>query len=437
MRNLLLYNSDSDFVADQVAAGGDGTKVISTVDAVAWAWTGDGKGNAYYRYAEPTPENTTSYTATLKYMDISGNTVFPNETFNFEAYTGTTVEKTFHPKSVNDGSLVSSCKECIISMSGDTEFTFVYYPKLETDRPYPFNYQPLTFIITKTGTITWGKWEQKSSYGFSSHTISYSKNDGSWTTITSNDVNPPTINVSAGDIVKFRGNNNAYGGYSIEGGQGGDDFWYWCSRFGGTASFEVFGNIMSLINSTNYVNASQLYGYSFYGLFMGCTGITGAKYLNLRATNLNSYSYSDMFSGCRNLITAPKYINGSLSYRTCGGMFSNCTNLLEAPEELTMGTEAGSCQYMFRDCKNLKSAPVLTTGVLQPNCYERMFYGCTNLRYVKALFRTPPGTSYTWGWLAGVSANGTFVKSASATWDESITRGASTVPENWTIENET
>lgn len=439
MRNLLLYNSNGDFVADQVAAGGDGTKVISSVDAVAWAWTGDGKGNAYYRYAKPTPENTTIYTVTVKYMDISGNTVFPNEIFNIESYTGTTVEKTFHAKSVKDGSLVSSCKECIISVSGDTEFTFVYYPKLEADNQYPFNYQPLTFIVTKAGTITWKKQEDKSSYGFSSHTISYSKNGGSWTTIASNDVNPPTINVSVGDIVKFRGNNNAYGGYTTEGGQGGTDYWYWHSFFGGTASFEVFGNIMSLIDSVNYSSIRQLYNYGFYGLFMGCTGLTGAKYLSLSLYTSDAYSYSYwyMFSGCCNLLTAPKYIKSTLSQQTCSRMFSDCTNLLEAPEELTLNISNASCQYMFNNCKNLKSAPVLPAKVLQTDCYYGMFNGCTKLKYVKALFNTTPGASYTGNWLYGVSTNGTFVKSASATWDESITRGASTVPENWTIENET
>jgi len=64
-----------------------------------------------------------------------------------------------------------------------------------------------------------------------------------------------------------------------------------------------------------------------------------------------------------------------------------------------------------------------------------MFSRCSSLRYVKALFTTTPETSYTMAWLSGVATSGTrkFVRSTSATWQNSITRDANTVPSGWTI----
>ena len=63
-----------------------------------------------------------------------------------------------------------------------------------------------------------------------------------------------------------------------------------------------------------------------------------------------------------------------------------------------------------------------------------MFANCTNLNYIKALFTTTPGTSYTSNWVSGVASTGTFVKNSAATW---TTRGVNGIPNNWTIETAT
>ena len=60
-----------------------------------------------------------------------------------------------------------------------------------------------------------------------------------------------------------------------------------------------------------------------------------------------------------------------------------------------------------------------------------MFYNCTNLNYIKAVFITAPGDSYTKNWVYGVSGTGTFVKNSAANW---TTTGNNAIPVGWTVE---
>ena len=92
---------------------------------------------------------------------------------------------------------------------------------------------------------------------------------------------------------------------------------------------------------------------------------------------------------------------------------------------------------LFNGCTSLMSAPELPSVNLSSQCYYRMFKGCTNLNYIKANFITDPSDNtnkYTYEWLDGVALIGTFVANTEATWTDTVTRGTSTVPENWTIQ---
>ena len=112
-------------------------------------------------------------------------------------------------------------------------------------------------------------------------------------------------------------------------------------------------------------------------------------------------------------------------------MFCGCTGLTSAPE-LPATTLANSCyQFMFSGCTGLTSAPELPATTLADSCYGDMFYGCTNLSYIKAMFTTTPGSSYTNNWVEDVKGTGTFVKNSAATWDVT---GNSGVPTGWTVE---
>jgi hypothetical protein len=81
---------------------------------------------------------------------------------------------------------------------------------------------------------------------------------------------------------------------------------------------------------------------------------------------------------------------------------------------------------------NLKGkAPELPATTLANSCYRSMFSGCTSLSYIKAMFITTPGTSYTQNWVNGVKSTGTFVKNSAATW---TTTGVHGIPTGWTVE---
>ena len=224
----------------------------------------------------------------------------------------------------------------------------------------------LTFVITSSGTIYW-----KTNASDFKRTIQYKKNNGEWTSIISNiGSSAPSISVVAGDLVQFRGDNTTYcNGTSTL-----------CSFNGSTATFELEGNIMSLIDSANFATATTLASsYTFYGLFTNCTGLTSAEKLVLPATTLADGCYYSMFYGCTSLTQAPELPATTLTYHCYREMFRGCSSLTKAPE-LPATTLAKYCYYgMFYNCTSLTQVPELPATTLVDYCYYYMFYGCTSL----------------------------------------------------------
>lgn len=251
---------------------------------------------------------------------------------------------------------------------------------------------PLTFEITGDGDIMW------KANGSQTRTIEYRKNDGEWTEITSTTAGTP-ISVVSGDTIQFRGNNLTYAtGTSA-----------YNSFSGTTAEFNVRGNIMSLISSSDFAALNALTStYTFNYLMYNCTGLTDASKLVLPATTLADYCYNCMFRGCTSLTIAPELPATTLT--------KNCYS------------------YMFYSCANLASAPELPATTLANSCYNGMFNGCANLNHIKAMFTTTPGAAYTQLWVLDVSQTGTFVKNSAATWNVTSVNG---VPLGWTVETTT
>ena len=259
--------------------------------------------------------------------------------------------------------------------------------------------KPLTFNIISGGTINW-----TASDSSVTKTIEYKLNGGEWVSITSNTgASAPTITVNTGDKIKFRGSNTSYGTYASS-----------YSTFGSsTAGFEVEGNIMSLINSTNFATATTLGSkYTFNGLFNGCTGLTSAENLVLPATTLAEGCYYSMFTNCAKLTKAPKELPSDTLTTNCyaqmfwncksltvvpklsatklatycySGMFAGCKSLITVPE-LPATTLATNCYYnMFKNCTSITTAPALPATTLANSCYRDMFYNCTSLTVAPAL----------------------------------------------------
>ena len=228
---------------------------------------------------------------------------------------------------------------------------------------------PLTFEAKTAGaTVTFTK-----AATIAELPIEYSLNGGAW-----NPYSSPINLPNSGDKVSFRGTNAAYSAL-------GADYY---STISCTNDCYIYGNIMSLINSTNYANSETLSGnYAFKKLFYGNNHIVNhpSKTLVLPATTLTGYCYYQMFYGCTSLTNAPTLPAETLSPYCYGGMFYGCTSLTTAPA-LPAETLATYCYYeMFRGCTNLTTAPALPAKTLATYCYRGMFYGCTSLKAAPAL----------------------------------------------------
>lgn len=229
----------------------------------------------------------------------------------------------------------------------------------------------LTFIILTAGTIVWRSNSQNTSIP---KTIDYSFDGVSWTSITSSYDNPPSISVSVGDEIRFRGNNTEFASSSPA---------YYTSFSGSTAYFNVRGNIMSLLDKTDFPTKTSFeptdnYSRIFWRLFYN-TNVVDASELFLPATALTTSCYEEMFENCTSLVSGPVMSATTLASGCCRTMFQNCTSLTTAivPPATTLDLECYS--QMFVGCTSLTTAPSLPATTLAPNCYYRMFRNCGNL----------------------------------------------------------
>lgn len=239
---------------------------------------------------------------------------------------------------------------------------------------------------------------------------------------------PRVLSVVSGDTIQFRGDNNTYADGDPE-----EYIAYTSFSEGTSANFLLLGNIMSLINSTNFNKITTLEENStFLGMFMNCEGLSDASELLLPATTLAKDCYNSMFLSCISLTTAPELPATTLTPRCYCQMFSGCESLTTAPE-LPATTLAERCYGdMFTDCTSLTTAPALPATTLTQSCYEYMFLGCKFLNYIVCLATDISAQNCTYCWLIDVASTGTFVKNPnmqSSTWGT----GNSGIPNNWTV----
>ena len=249
----------------------------------------------------------------------------------------------------------------------------------------------LTFTFSSNGTIG-------INHGSSSPnvTVFYKKNDSAWVQYTLGTM----LTVNSGDVIKWKGNNPQYASSTLTN---------YKNNFSGSASFEAYGNIMSLTNGDDFKTASALTAnYTFTALF-SASSVTSVENLVLPAETITINCYTRMFQACTSL-TTPMEVLPSMSL-------------------------AKQCYLqMFMNCSNLTAAPTLPSTTVTDGGYQQMFYGCSRLNYVKCLALTLATSTSTDYWLHNVASSGTFVKNANKTdWS----RDASGIPANWTVQNAT
>ena len=246
----------------------------------------------------------------------------------------------------------------------------------------------LTFKVLTPGTISW------KAFGGLTKTIEYSVNNGAWTSITST-AEGATISVVKDDKVRFRGENTVYA--TSKSAYSGFE--------GGTATYDIEGNIMSLLYEDGFASNSNLpnSSYIFCSLFKKAP-VVSARNLILPAMTLKTYCYRALFSWC---------------------------TTLAAPPALPATTLASGCYwYMFEQCGIMK-APVLDATTLVSECYGHMFEGCAALNTIECYATSGFGASKCLlDWTLNVAATGIFVKSSSAT---SWSTGTAGIPTGWTV----
>ena len=388
----------------------DGTISLSTTTTGAtiyYTTNGDTPDNTSTAYSSPFLLGDATVIKAIAYLDSDCSNV---STYNVPRYTKPTISYD------NSTSLVTITSEGTVyyTTNGDTptisstEYsgpfavepattvkaiaTHLGYLNSEVATKYiqsgDYSQDYLTFTVLTEGTISW-----KSIGSGMEKEISYRINGGSWTSITAgSDV---TISVNAGDVVELKGNNQTYA--SDRDNYSGFD--------GGTATFNISGNIMSLIYGDNFVGETTMSGsYNFCSLFKQSKAVS-AENLILPATSLTECCYRAMFSKCTTLEVAPA---------------------------LPATTLAPYCYYyMFEDCA-ITTAPELRAPTLVSNCYGNMFTGCRSLNYILCLAVDKSASNCLTNWVSRVSSTGTFVKKASVTW----TTGNSGIPTNWTVVDE-
>lgn len=296
---------------------------------------------------------------------------------------------------LDEGTLKKPYIGMIEDASGNTSIDF------DTLEPEPdYKAMPLTFEIISGGVISY-----TSGGSVNPGITQYKKNEEEWVTFTDGD----SVSVSAGDIIQFKGEKNELDS----------------SLFSTTANtdirFNVYGNILSLLDSSNYEDLMDIsLAYAFNGIFSNtnCPGVVSAKKLILQATGLTEGCYAemfrgntslveapeklpalylpancyrDMFGGCTNLASIPTQLPAiQLNLQTYAGMFTDCTSLERAPEILateTLGT--GSLTNMFKGCTSLVTPPsALYMSTLKVRNYENMFSGCTSLQTAPVICAT-------------------------------------------------
>ena len=181
----------------------------------------------------------------------------------------------------------------------------------------------LTFVVRDADT--------KFKLSGASNTISYSIDSGTtWTSLASDTYSPT---VASGNTIMWKmtsptiDTSNGIGRFYTSGG-----------------TFDVEGNIMSLLYGDNFEGQTALQGDNqFRGLFDGNTSVINASGLTLPATAMTANCYRSMFG--------------------------NCSNLVSTPTELPATSLADSCYYYMFARTSITSAPTLSATTLAYNCY--------------------------------------------------------------------
>ena len=253
--------------------------------------------------------------------------------------------------------------------------------------------------------------------------------EDTWHSLTSATGQSASITGNAGDIIQVKGDNTTYADSST--------YINYFTNGMVTGKYKIYGNIMSLIDSTNFKNLKTISSdQAFFRLFRYNEDLVDASGLQLPATTLTTKCYSFMFEGCTKLEKAPELPATTLAENCYSSMFYNCRSLIQAPTELPALTLTSNCyNAMFRGCSSLEVAPLLPAQVSVSQCYYGMLRECPKLKEVTCLLTTisSPNDHNYWLYQSGTDVENPTFKKASTMSGWTVSDAC--IPSNWTIVN--
>lgn len=209
------------------------------------------------------------------------------------------------------------------------------------NKPYEAHY--FTIDILSDGKFTLLNARQNYTTTWTSSnalSIDYKVNNGSWTTEQILDAGI-TLDVVAGDKIKFRGTNTHYcnnsgssnvhkqwyvifGAVTPSSLNIGDSVTYKNTFTETTATFNVYGNIMSLCYGDNFIGQTTLPAtYTFCTMFKAAPVIS-AEHLILPATTMLASCYRAMFSCANHLTVGPVIPNATIATECYKYIYERC-----------------------------------------------------------------------------------------------------------------
>jgi len=240
------------------------------------------------------------------------------------------------------------------------------------------SYKNEYFTIERVGGADNGLYiSDKNSY----HTIEYSTNKTTWTTLNKY----AYIGLEIGTKVYFRGHRNSAhpSGETIR----------LKMNSGAYAPLKISGNIMSLLYDDNFSLQTSLADWPqvFQNLFRGNTSVFDISKLILPATTLSNNCYNSMFRDCSNLTYCLKELPATTLADACySNMFQSCSSMNTTISKLPATTLVNSCyNSMFSDCSSLIKSPSIRfngdTADIPSYAFNSMFYACSSLKYIEIM----------------------------------------------------
>ncbi len=181
-------------------------------------------------------------------------------------------------------------------------------------------------------------------------TMEYSTGDG-WTTIPNILTKPNAALVGGKYVVYLRGTGNTV----VTGAAGSNNG----IRLKGTGTFDISGNIMTLLDYATAATNKTVGNNAFTGLF---------AYLSTDTNNNNN-----------NIVSAPTLPATTIGDSAYKEMFSKCSSLKSAPSLAFESVGSYACESMFNGCTALEGVPSFTFTSISVGCFKLMFNGCSNL----------------------------------------------------------